>query len=231
MATASLVATGCVMLRKCHLNTCSVGIATQDPALRAQYTGTPEDVVAYFTFVAEGVRASARARSARARSTRSSAASSCCARAARRALARRSALDLSAIARGAGRAGVPRRFARAQPWDLADHVDHDLIRRAEPRRRAAAGRARAADRQRAARRRHAAVGRDRAAPRRARPARRLDHGAVHRLGRPELRRVPRAGRHARARAATRTTTSARACRAAGSSSSRRPARGSRPRTT
>ena len=56
MATASLVATGCVMLRKCHLNTCSVGIATQDPRLRAKFTGTPEDVVAYFTFVADGVR-------------------------------------------------------------------------------------------------------------------------------------------------------------------------------
>ncbi|HEX4422966.1 MAG TPA: glutamate synthase large subunit, partial [Kofleriaceae bacterium] len=53
MATASLVATGCVMLRKCHLNTCSVGIATQDPELRKKFTGTPEDVVAYFTFVAE----------------------------------------------------------------------------------------------------------------------------------------------------------------------------------
>ena len=56
MATASLIATGCVMLRKCHLNTCSVGIATQDPELRKKFTGKPEDVVAYFTFVAEGVR-------------------------------------------------------------------------------------------------------------------------------------------------------------------------------
>src|SRR5213075_30099 len=56
MATASLVATGCVMLRKCHLNTCSVGIATQDPRLRERFTGTPEDVIRYFTFVADGVR-------------------------------------------------------------------------------------------------------------------------------------------------------------------------------
>src|SRR6476659_3383496 len=56
MATASLVATGCVMLRKCHLNTCSVGIATQDPELRGKYSGRPEDVVNYFTMVAEGVR-------------------------------------------------------------------------------------------------------------------------------------------------------------------------------
>ncbi|HEY5924135.1 MAG TPA: glutamate synthase large subunit, partial [Kofleriaceae bacterium] len=56
MATASLIATGCVMLRKCHLNTCSVGIATQDPELRQKFTGKAEEVVAYFTFVAEAVR-------------------------------------------------------------------------------------------------------------------------------------------------------------------------------
>jgi glutamate synthase (NADPH/NADH) large chain len=56
MATASLVATGCVMLRKCHLNTCSVGIATQDPVLRERFTGTPEQVVAFFMLVTEGVR-------------------------------------------------------------------------------------------------------------------------------------------------------------------------------
>ncbi len=47
---------GCVMMRKCHLNTCPVGIATQDPVLRAQFSGTPEQVVNYFFFVAEEVR-------------------------------------------------------------------------------------------------------------------------------------------------------------------------------
>jgi glutamate synthase (NADPH/NADH) large chain/glutamate synthase (ferredoxin) len=47
---------GCVMMRKCHLNTCPVGIATQDPVLRAQFTGTPEHVVNYLFFVAEEVR-------------------------------------------------------------------------------------------------------------------------------------------------------------------------------
>jgi glutamate synthase (NADPH/NADH) large chain len=56
MATASLIATGCVMLRKCHLNTCSVGIATQDPVLRERFTGTPEQVVAFFMLVTEEVR-------------------------------------------------------------------------------------------------------------------------------------------------------------------------------
>src|SRR5208282_5886547 len=55
-ATAPLVASGCVMMRKCHLNTCPVGIATQDPELRARFKGTPEHVVNYFFFVAEEVR-------------------------------------------------------------------------------------------------------------------------------------------------------------------------------
>ena len=56
-ATAPLVASGCVMMRKCHLNTCPVGIATQDPRLRRKFAGTPEHVVNYFFFVAEEVRA------------------------------------------------------------------------------------------------------------------------------------------------------------------------------
>ncbi|MBA4017103.1 MAG: glutamate synthase large subunit [Pirellula sp.] len=56
IATASLVTLGCIMMRKCHLNTCPVGIATQDPSLRAKFTGQPEHVVNYFFLVAEGLR-------------------------------------------------------------------------------------------------------------------------------------------------------------------------------
>lgn len=55
-ATAPLVAEGCVLMRKCHLNTCPVGIATQDPRLRAKFAGKPEHVVNYFFFVAAEVR-------------------------------------------------------------------------------------------------------------------------------------------------------------------------------
>lgn len=55
-ATMPLIAMGCVMMRKCHLNTCPVGIATQDPVLRARFTGTPEDVIRYFFYVAEEMR-------------------------------------------------------------------------------------------------------------------------------------------------------------------------------
>jgi glutamate synthase domain-containing protein 2/glutamate synthase domain-containing protein 1/glutamate synthase domain-containing protein 3 len=56
-ATAPLIATGCVMMRACHLNTCPVGIATQDPVLRERFAGKPEHVVNFFFFLAEEVRA------------------------------------------------------------------------------------------------------------------------------------------------------------------------------
>src|SRR5262249_1612727 len=55
-STAPLVAQGCIMMRKCHLNTCPVGIATQDPVLRLKFAGQPEHVVNYFFFVAEEAR-------------------------------------------------------------------------------------------------------------------------------------------------------------------------------
>jgi glutamate synthase (NADPH/NADH) large chain len=55
-ATTPLIAMGCIMMRKCHLNTCSVGIATQDPVLRARFTGQPEHVINFFFFIAEQIR-------------------------------------------------------------------------------------------------------------------------------------------------------------------------------
>ena len=55
-SSAPLVAAGCIMMRKCHLNTCPVGVATQNPELRKRFTGTPEHVINYFFFVAEEVR-------------------------------------------------------------------------------------------------------------------------------------------------------------------------------
>ena len=56
LATGPLISMGCIMLRKCHLNTCSVGIATQDPELRKYFTGKPEHVINYFFFIAEHMR-------------------------------------------------------------------------------------------------------------------------------------------------------------------------------
>ncbi len=55
-ATMPLISMGCIMMRKCHLNTCSVGIATQDPVLRARFTGQPEHVINFFFFIAEQIR-------------------------------------------------------------------------------------------------------------------------------------------------------------------------------
>jgi len=55
-ATAPLIVEGCIMMRKCHLNTCPVGVATQDPELRKRFTGKPEHVVNYFFFIAEEIR-------------------------------------------------------------------------------------------------------------------------------------------------------------------------------
>jgi glutamate synthase (NADPH/NADH) large chain len=56
-ATAPLIAAGCIMMRKCHLNTCPVGVATQDPVLRKRFVGQPEHVINFFFFVAEETRA------------------------------------------------------------------------------------------------------------------------------------------------------------------------------
>ena len=55
-ATAPLIVEGCIMMRKCHLNTCPVGIATQDPELRKKFNGKPEHIVNYLFFVAEEAR-------------------------------------------------------------------------------------------------------------------------------------------------------------------------------
>jgi glutamate synthase (NADPH/NADH) large chain len=56
VATAALVAGGCIMMRKCHLNTCPVGVATQDPELRKLFSGSPDHVVNLFRFMAEEMR-------------------------------------------------------------------------------------------------------------------------------------------------------------------------------
>jgi len=55
-ATAPLIVSGCIMMRKCHLNTCPVGVATQDPELRKRFTGQPEHIINYMFFVAEEMR-------------------------------------------------------------------------------------------------------------------------------------------------------------------------------
>jgi glutamate synthase (NADPH) large chain len=132
MATAALIAEGCIMLRKCHLNTCSVGIATQDEELRKRFAGKPEHVVNFFLLVAEEVRA-------------------IMARLGFRRLddmvgrvdhlrvrdgidhwkARR--IDLAQVlAQPDAPAAQPRRCGAPEPWDLSDHLDHQIIAGARP---------------------------------------------------------------------------------------------------
>jgi glutamate synthase (NADPH/NADH) large chain len=131
MATASLIATGCVMLRKCHLNTCSVGIATQDPELRTKFVGKVEEVVAYFTFVAEGVRR--RLAGIGARSLDDVIGKVEYLKVRKRTLKKfdkTKDLDLGAIVRRPiSHTKLPLRFERAQPWPLDDHIDHQLLER------------------------------------------------------------------------------------------------------
>ena len=132
MATASLIAMGCVMLRKCHLNTCSVGIATQDPVLRERFTGTPEGVVHFFLFVAREVRELLSRLGARSLDEVIG----------RRELlrARRDvdhwkarSLDLApllAIPRAP--ADAPRHCVQVQGKDVSDHLDRVLLQRVRP---------------------------------------------------------------------------------------------------
>ena len=131
-STAPLIATGCIMMRACHLNTCPVGIATQDPELRKRFKGTPEHVVNFFFFVAEEVReilASVGLRSLAEATGR---------------------VDLLGVgeaidhwkARGVDLThilthievtrGMPRRRVEAPPEVLKDALDWELVERAQP---------------------------------------------------------------------------------------------------
>ena len=226
MATASLVAMGCVMLRKCHLNTCSVGIATQDPELRERFAGTPEDVVALLPHRRRG-RARAARRAGRRRSLdeivgrRRPAAPA--GRTSTHWKARK--LDLVGAARDAPRR-PPTRPATAstvQRKDVSDHLDR-MPAPAGPGH--ARGRAtdpdRAAGEQRPPRGRHDALRGDRPGARRRGPARRQHPGAARRArpARASARSSPPGSRSSSR--ATPTTTSARASPADASSSSRLP---------
>ena len=223
-ATAALVAAGCVMMRKCHLNTCPVGVATQNPELRRRFNGKPEDVITFFLFLAEEVRelmAKLGFRTFNEMIGRTDML---------KHAPRRQASE-GAAHRSRARPPSARRCRRARRRYQCETQDHRLERRARsPAHRGGAararerreGRARPADPQRQPHRRRHAVGRGRAALRRRGPAGRHDpRCSFTGTAGPELRRVPRARRHVRARRRRPTTMSARACRAAASSSIRR----------
>ena len=196
-ATAPLVVMGCIMMRVCHLNTCPVGIATQDPELRKKFTGTPEFVENFFRFIAEEVRELMAELGFRTIDEM---------------IGRADCLD---IERGGGslegqgprparrccisrtcRPSVARRQVREQDHGLDGALDNELIERGACRRSSTRTpveftRSSATRTARSARcsgyevtRRYGGAG----------LARRHDPHHVHRLGRPELRRV-RAARH------------------------------------
>ncbi|MDR0274341.1 MAG: glutamate synthase subunit alpha, partial [Burkholderiaceae bacterium] len=131
-ATAPLVVEGCVMMRKCHLNTCPVGVATQDPALRKRFAGRPEHVVNYFFFVAEEARqimAQLGIRKFDERIGRSDLLD------VRKGIAHWKArgLDFSRLlAPPQAPADVPRRHGEAQEHGLAQAIDNRLIEKSRP---------------------------------------------------------------------------------------------------
>ncbi|HEY1594430.1 MAG TPA: glutamate synthase-related protein, partial [Thermoleophilaceae bacterium] len=131
-ATAPLIAMGCIMMRACHLNTCPVGIATQDPELRKRFAGRPDHVVNYFFFIAEEVRALMAQLGVRKLDD---------------LVGRTDLLEADEAiehwkAQGVDLSGllapadapedVPRRRVRDQDPVLDDHLDHALIELAEP---------------------------------------------------------------------------------------------------
>jgi glutamate synthase domain-containing protein 3 len=126
-STAPLIATGCIMMRACHLNTCPVGIATQDPELRKRFAGTPEHVINFFHFVAEEVR-EILASLGCARWTSSSAAPTCSRHRTRSSTGRRAGSTSRRCSRGAADAAGHAAAARARPGAvLDDALDWSLI--------------------------------------------------------------------------------------------------------
>ncbi|MCB9655121.1 MAG: glutamate synthase large subunit [Deltaproteobacteria bacterium] len=131
IATAALIVEGCVMMRKCHLNTCSVGIATQDPALRKRFRGNPDHVVNFFFLLVEDVRR-------RMASLGFRTVDEMVGRVERLKMNRHqehwkaSRIDLSEMLVRPRPFGDPTlRMLKPEPWDLSDHLDHRLIREAK----------------------------------------------------------------------------------------------------
>jgi glutamate synthase domain-containing protein 2/glutamate synthase domain-containing protein 1/glutamate synthase domain-containing protein 3 len=131
-STAPLIATGCIMMRACHLNTCPVGIATQDPELRKRFKGTPEHVVNFFFFVAEEVREILASLGLRSLDEAIGRVDLLSVRGAVEHWKARG-VDLSHILTPIELpAGAPRRRVEAPPEVLSDALDWELVKLAEP---------------------------------------------------------------------------------------------------
>ena len=224
-STAPLIAAGCVMMRVCHLNTCPVGVATQDPVLRKRFVGQPEHVINYFFFVAEEVREIMAELGYRTFDEM---------------VGQMQMLDKRKLVEHWKAKGLDfsRLFTKPDvPASVGIHhsepQNHHLDAHPRPQadRRGAggdrsrrAGEDRGDDPQHRPHRRRHAVGRDRQALRPRGPARRHHPREAQGHRRPELRRLAGARHHASSSRARPTTMSARACRAGASSSIRRARR-------
>ncbi len=199
-ATAPLVVEGCIMMRKCHLNTCPVGVATQDPVLRRRFSGKPEYVVNYFFYVAEEVRELMAQLGVRRFDDLIGAAHLLDTRRGIEHWKSRG-LDFSrvfATPGGAGRRAAPPRLGAGPRAGQGAGQQADRAR-APGDRAQGEGLLHPADPQRQSHRGHDVLGRDRAHLRPRGPARGHDARAVQRHRRPELRRVPGARGDARPR--------------------------------
>ena len=215
--TIVLVALGCIMMRKCHLNTCPVGVATQDPELRKRFGGAAEHVERFFRFLARDLREQMAELGFRTvdemvgRTERLAAAPD-------PGHPKATLLDFTAVLRPPLFDGgdFPRRCVRAQEHAVASHFDHELIRLAAARDRdGAAGEDRAAGAQRPPHGRHAARRRGPRAPWRGRAAGRT-RSTSRSPARSARASAPSSAPASRcASRATRTTTSARASPAGG----------------
>jgi glutamate synthase (NADPH/NADH) large chain len=131
VATAALVVEGCIMLRKCHLNTCSVGVATQDPELRRRFAGKPEHIVNFFVLMAEEIRGYMAKLGFRRMDDMIGRVDRLRPRP-RLDHWKARKVDLSPIlAQPRAAADWPRRCIRLQPWDLSRHLDQLLMPRLE----------------------------------------------------------------------------------------------------
>ena len=191
-ATAPLIAAGCIMMRKCHLNTCPVGVATQDPVLRKRFTGQPEHIINYFFFVAEEVR-ELMAELGYRTFDEMIGQMQMFDRNKLIAHGKASGLDFSKLF---VKPDVPLEVAtfnsERQDHKIHDILDRKLIALVEARDRARrAGASRLPHQERRSHRRRHAVGSSRQAVRPRRLAARYDRGAVQGHGGAEFRRVPR----------------------------------------
>ena len=197
-ATAPLVVEGCIMMRKCHLNTCPVGVATQDPVLRRKFEGKPEHVVNYFFFVAEEARELMAKLGVRKFNDLIGRTDLLDTQQGHRALEGEGPRFLEDLRQPQMPAEVARYHCEKQDHGLEKALDNRLIELAQPGARARReGHDRDADPQHQSHGRHDAVVRDRQALRPRGPAGRHHPHPLRRLRRPELRRVPREGRDAR----------------------------------